>query len=311
MNKVSIKNYNDYSTYIRNLFGERVQKISLNVGYSCPNRDGTKGIGGCTYCNISSIKPAYAKATKSISKQLEEGISFFSKKYDSQNYIAYFQSYTNTYNDKSTLIKAYEEALSFPGIIGLVVATRPDCIDREVVTILKEFSKSKYVSVELGIESTNEQTLKKINRCHTFQDTINAIELLASAKIKTGGHLILGFPWETKEDVLRHAKNISSLPINYLKLHHLQILKFTQMAKDYFANENDFRFLNVDQYLDLIIEFLMHLNPEIVVQRFISESPSHLLIAPLWNGIKNFEFTQKIDTKMKERGVFQGTFYKI
>lgn len=308
---MSIKNYNDYSTYIRNLFGERVQKISINVGYSCPNRDGTKGIGGCTYCNISSIKPAYAKATKSISKQLEEGISFFTNKYKSQKYIAYFQSYTNTYNDKSTLIKAYEEALSFPGIIGLVVATRPDCIDKEVVSILKEFSKSKYVSVELGIESTNEQTLKKINRCHTFQDTINAIELLASAKIKTGGHLILGFPWETKEDVLLHAKNISLLPINYLKLHHLQILKFTQMAKDYIVNEKDFRFLNVDQYLDLIIEFLMNLNPEIVIQRFISESPSHLLIAPQWNGIKNFEFTQKIDNKMKDLGVFQGTLFKI
>lgn len=308
---MSIKNYNDYSTYIRNLFGERVQKISLNVGYSCPNRDGTKGTGGCTYCNISSIKPAYAKATKSISKQLEEGISFFKNKYKSQNYIAYFQSYTNTYNDRSTLIKAYEEALSFPGIIGLVVATRPDCIDKEVVSILKEFSKSKYVSVELGIESTNEQTLKKINRCHTFQDTINAIELLASAEIKTGGHLILGFPWETNKDVLLHAKNISLLPINYLKLHHLQILKFTQMAKDYIVNEKDFRFLNVDQYLDLIIEFLMNLNPEIVIQRFISESPSHLLIAPQWNGIKNFEFTQKIDNKMKELGVFQGTLFKI
>lgn len=306
MTQIFDKNYNDYSTHIRNTFGLRVQKISINTGYSCPNRDGTKGTGGCTYCNIASIKPAYAQSTKTITDQLEQGISFFSKKYKARKYLAYFQSYSNTYNNKSTLIKAYEEALSFPDIIGLVVATRPDCIDNEVIEVLKHFSRDKYVCVELGIESTNEYTLQKINRCHSFQDTIKAIELLANENIKTGGHLILGFPWESKEDIILHATKLSTLPLNYLKLHHLQILKYTQMAKDYSKNSATYHFRSVNEYLDLIIEFLTHLKSDIVIQRFIAESPPYLLIAPNWNGIKNFEFSKLIDKKMKCLNLYQG-----
>jgi radical SAM protein (TIGR01212 family) len=298
--------YNDYSTYIKNTFGERVQKISINTGYSCPNRDGTKGIGGCTYCNINSIKPSYALAKKSVSEQLKEGIDFFSKKYKAQKYLAYFQSYTNTYHTDNELIKTYDEALQFPQIIGLVIGTRPDCISNTIADYLQELSKSKYISVELGIESTNEFTLQKINRCHTFQETIDTVNRLANRNILVGGHLILGFPWESKDEMILHAKKISKLPISFLKIHHLQIHKFTQLAKDFEENPNQFNFLNADEYLELIIEFLENLRSDIVIQRFITESPKHLLLAPFWDGIKNYEFSSKVEKKLIEKKSWQG-----
>lgn len=303
------ESYNNYATYIRDFFGERVQKISLNTGYSCPNRDGTKGVGGCTYCNINSIKPNYAHAKKSVTEQLREGIDFFSQKYKAQKYLAYFQSYSNTYQNIEELIKTYEEALSFPGVVGLVIATRPDCINKEIVNYLSQLSKTHYISVELGIESTNEYTLKKINRCHTYRDTVRAVELLAKNNIITGGHLILGFPWETRDEMILHAKNISKLPLNLVKIHHLQILKNTQMAKEYELTKEEFPLYNLQDYLDLTVEFLENLRSDIVVQRFISESPKQLLIAPLWKGVKNYEFTTLLEKKLKKLNTWQGRLY--
>lgn len=304
------KPYNAYSSYIRTVFGGRVQKISINTGYSCPNRDGTKGVGGCTYCNINSIKPAYANAQKTITEQLKQGITFFSKKYITQKYLAYFQSYTNTYQKSPSLVAAYQEALSFPGVVGLVIATRPDCINEEMTEIIKDLSKDKYISVELGLESTNERTLEKINRCHTYQDSVKAVEMLAKAKINVGAHIILGFPWENHQEAIIHSKNISKLPLNSVKLHHLQILKYTQLAKDYSLNEKHFPLLNPKEYLDLIIEFLENLNPRFAVQRFISESPLSLLIAPHWGGIKNYEFADRVEKKMMELQTFQGRCFE-
>lgn len=298
--------FTSYSNYIRETFGERVQKISINTGYSCPNRDGTKGLGGCTYCNINSIKPEYANAKKSVTQQLTEGINFFSQRYKVIKYLAYFQSYTNTYHSNETLIKTYEEALNVPDVIGLVIGTRPDCISTEIADYLQEVSKTKYVSVELGIESTNEITLQKINRCHTYQETIDAVEMLAGKNILVGGHLILGFPWETKEDILLHAKNVSKLPLKFLKIHHLQILKSTQLARDYEVNKDTFNLLTLPEYLDITVEFLENLRSDIVVQRFLSEAPKDLLIAPHWEGVKNYEFTSKIEKKMRELGTWQG-----
>lgn len=303
------ESYNNYSTYIRDFFGERVQKISLNAGYSCPNRDGTKGVGGCTYCNINSIKPNYAHAKKSVTEQLREGIDFFSQKYKAQKYLAYFQSYSNTYQNIEELIKTYEEALSFPGVVGLVIATRPDCINKETVNYLSQLSKTHYISVELGIESTNEYTLKKINRCHTYRDTVRAVELLAKNNIITGGHLILGFPWETRDEMILHAKNISKLPLNLVKIHHLQILKNTQLAKEYELSKEEFPLYNLQDYLDLTVEFLENLRSDIVVQRFIAESPRQLLIAPLWKGVKNYEFTTLVEKKLKKLNTWQGRLY--
>ena len=298
--------YNSYSAYIRNAFGERVQKISINTGYSCPNRDGTKGLGGCTYCNINSIKPDYANAKKSVTEQLKEGIDFLSKKNTSLKYLAYFQSYTNTYSNNEELIRTYEEALSFPDVMGLVIGTRPDCISKEIIEYLHQISKTKYVSVELGIESTNDLTLQKINRCHTYAETIDAVELLAKNNLLVGGHLILGFPWESRSDLIAHAQKVSLLPLKFLKIHHLQILEHTQLAKEYKLNKEAFSFYDLQEYLLLIIEFLENLRPDIVVQRFISESPKALLLAPHWKGVKNYQFATLVEQKLKELNTWQG-----
>jgi len=307
MNCDSQSLYRSNSEYIRKTFGERVQKIVINTGYSCPNRDGTKGLGGCTYCNINSIKPNYAKAKKSITQQLAEGIEFFSRKNTTKKYLAYFQSYTNTYNDIDALIKDYEEALRYEGVLGLVIATRPDCIPPELINYLSTIAKAKYISLELGIESTNDNTLKKINRCHSYQETIDAITLLSKNNISVGGHLILGFPWESKEEMIQHAKNISLLPIQQIKLHHLQVLQNTELARQY--SVNPFSLMRIDEYLELVINFLEHLRPNIVVQRFIAESPKHLLIAPQWNGIRNRDFTTMVKNKLKELNTWQGKMF--
>lgn len=296
------------SEYIRKTFGERVQKIAINTGYSCPNRDGTKGLGGCTYCNINSIKPDYAKPKKSIHQQLAEGIDFFSKKNSGNKYLAYFQSYTNTYNNIDVLIKDYEEALSYEGVLGLVIATRPDCIPDGLINYLSNIAKTKYISVELGIESTNDDTLKKINRCHSYQETIDAITTLSKNGITVGGHLILGFPWESREEMIQHAIRISQLPLQQIKLHHLQVLHNTELARQYSVNA--FPLMSVNEYLDLIVNFLEHLRSDIVVQRFIAESPKKLLIAPQWNGIRNRDFTTMVESKMRELNTWQGKKYK-
>lgn len=292
------------SNYIRETFGERVQKISINTGNSCPNRDGTKGIGGCTYCNINSIRPGYAFSKKSVTTQIKEGIVFFSHKNNTQKYLVYFQSYTNTFGNIKELISDYQEALQYPGVVGLVIATRPDCLPTEVVEYLNALSEKTYISVELGIESTKEETLLKINRCHTYTETIYAFNLLSNKKINLGGHIIIGFPWESKEDILNHAKRISQLPIKLLKIHHLQILKNTQLAKEY--ETVNYKLLTVEEHLDLVIEFIEHLRPDIVVQRFIAESPRNVLIAPQWNGIRNRDFTTMVENKMRELGTWQG-----
>lgn len=305
------KRFNDYSDYIRNHFGSRVQKISVNTGLLCPNRDGTKGKGGCTYCNIASFRPDYAIPQKSVKQQLEEGISFFSKKYKTQKYLAYFQSYTNTYDDYTELKRMYEEALCVPGITGLVIATRPDCISEEVYRLLSELNKETYLSVELGIESVSDATLLKINRCHTFEETVIALNKLHRLGIRVGGHYILGFPWEEKDEILNQAIQLSKLPLDFLKIHHLQILKHTQLGKDYVANPGKFTIYTKEEYLDLLIEFLERLPKGLILQRFISESPPHLLLAPVWNGVKNFQFKESLMKRMEELGTFQSRLVGI
>jgi hypothetical protein len=212
---------NDYSNYIRRKFNGRVQKLSLNAGFTCPNRDGTKGRGGCTFCNNDTFNPGYCKAGLSITEQLDQGISFFAERYPDQYYLAYFQAYTNTYDTLARLKVLYEEALSHPQIKGMVVGTRPDCVPDDLIKYFQKLQEQYYIVVELGIESTNEETLKRVNRGHTFQETKETIERLYNAGIPVGGHLILGLPGETNEMILEHADILSHLPLNYLKLHQL------------------------------------------------------------------------------------------
>lgn len=303
------KRYNDYSSFIKETFNERVQKISLNIGFTCPNRDGTKGIGGCTYCNNNTFSPGYCQPVKTVSQQLEEGILFFSKKYEAQKYLAYFQSYTNTYASIDVLKSMYLEALNYPNVIGLVIGTRPDCINPEVVELLTKISKQHFVSLEFGVESTLNRTLKLINRCHSFEETIAAYNMAKEKGLQLGAHMILNLPGESREEILNHAKELSKLPINTLKLHQLQIVKHTVMALQYKENPEMFKLINMDQYIELLVEFISFLRPDIIIERFISESPEHLLIAPQWGGIKNFEVVNRIDKKFIEKNLWQGKYY--
>ena len=304
------KRYLNYASFIKQRFGQRVQKISLDIGFSCPNRDGSKGYGGCTYCNNSTFNPEYCGPEKSIKEQLESGISFFSKKYKDQKYLAYFQAYTNTYADISSLKELYREALSVPNVIGLVIGTRPDCISAELIDYLSFLSEKHYISLEFGVESTLNKTLLKVNRCHTFEDTIQAYELCKNSGIDLGAHLIIGLPGESRQELQEHAKRISELPIQTLKLHHLQIVKNSIMAVQFKRNPDDFDLFAAEDYIEFISEFITYLRPDIVIERFISEAPLDLLIAPKWNGLKNFEIVAKIDKNLVKKNLWQGKYYR-
>jgi len=303
------KRYNSANVYFKKIFNQRVQKIAIDAGFTCPNRDKTKSVGGCTYCNNITFKPFYCNPEKSINQQINEGISFFSKKYASIKFIAYFQAYTNTYASLDILKKLYNEALSNPDIVGLVISTRPDCVDYEKLEFIAELSKTKYVSIEYGIESTNDETLKKINRASTFDDAKQAIEMTANKGINVGAHLILGLPEETEEMILEHAIKISELKINTLKMHQLQIIKNTKMAYEYEKKVFDFKLFNIDEYVNLVVAFVERLNPNIMIERFSSESPLDLLIAPNWGGLKNYEIVHKIEKRLEKLNTWQGKFY--
>ncbi|MDH3381801.1 MAG: TIGR01212 family radical SAM protein [Flavobacteriaceae bacterium] len=304
------KRYNDYSSFLKNKFTERVQKISLDTGFTCPNRDGSKGVGGCTYCNNNSFNPDYCEPEKSIHQQLKEGVSFFASKYKAQQYLAYFQAYTNTYADLSLLRKMYTEAVEYPGVIGLVIGTRPDCINEEIVSILEDIAKNHYVSLEFGVESTINRTLEIVNRCHTFEETKAAYELANNRGLHLGAHMILGLPGESREEMLNHAVELSKLPINSLKLHQLQIIKNTLMAFQYKNKPEMFNLFSLEDYLEFITDFVGLLRPDIVIERFSSQSPTDLLIAPYWGGLKNFELVAKVEKRLEEKNSWQGKFYQ-
>ena len=299
------KRYNDYGSYIKMKFGERVQKISIDIGFTCPNRDGSKGYGGCTYCNNNSFNPDYCKPEVSISDQLQKGIEFFQRKRKIQKFLAYFQAYTNTYADVAVLKEMYLEALNVPGVIGLVIGTRPDCISDDVIELLADIAKNYYVSLEFGVESTNERTLIEVNRCHTYEETKAAYKRCANKGIELGAHIILGLPGESREDLLKHAVALSKLPISTLKLHHLQIVKGSVMAAQYKNNPDKFNLFELQNYIEFVAEFIELLRPNIVIERFISEAPGDLLIAPKW-GLKNFEVVAKLDKYLQQSQLHQG-----
>lgn len=304
-----IKRYNDYNLVLKNNFAERVQKITVNAGFTCPNRDGSKGWGGCTYCNNQTFSPQYCSPEKSVKEQIEEGIQFFHHKYQAQKYLIYFQSYTNTYGEMSHLVRLYEEALEHPKVLGLVIGTRPDCISDELLTYFSDLSKKKYVMIEYGVESTSNETLQFINRGHNYEEAEQAIIKTAEKGIFSGAHIILGLPKEEREVVLSHADNLSKLPLTVIKMHQLQLVRGTKMAHQYEENPESFHLYTLDEYIDLAIDFIERLNPEIAIERFVSQSPKELLIAPDW-GVKNFEFIDKINKRLIFRDTYQGRLYK-
>lgn len=306
--KESLHRYNDFSAWLSTLFPYKVQKISLNAGFTCPNRDGTVGYGGCTYCNNQTFNPAYCRTEKSVTEQLEEGKLFFARKYPDMKYLAYFQAYTNTYGKLQELKRKYEEALQVPDVVGIVIGTRPDCMPDELLDYLEELNRRTFLIVEYGVESTDNATLKRINRGHTFEAAEEAIRRTAEKGIRVGVHIILGLPGETNEQLIQQAGVLSSLPITTLKLHQLQLIKGTRMAAEFEKQPEDFHLYTADEYIDLVIDYVEHLNPRIVLERFVSQSPKELLIAPDW-GLKNHEFTDKVRKRMRERDSWQGKLY--
>lgn len=301
--------YKEFGELLNKHFDHKVQKISINAGFTCPNRDGLKGRGGCTYCNNQSFSPGYGGKQKTVTQQLEEGISFFSHKYPEMKYLAYFQSYTNTYDSLDKLIALYEEALSYPNVVGIIVGTRPDCMPKDLLNYFEMLNKKTFLMIEYGLESTLDSTLEFINRGHTHAESTEAIIQTAQKGIYVGAHLILGLPHESREDILAHADALSKLPLTTVKLHQLQLIRQTVMAKQYKENPEWFNLFEVDDYIDLCVDFAERLNPNFIIERFVSQSPKSLLIAPDW-GLKNFEFTAKVIKRFQERNTYQGRLFK-
>ena len=301
--------YNDLSTFLSLHFPFKVQKISINAGFTCPNRDGSVGYGGCTYCNNQTFNPAYCHTDKSVGQQLEEGKRFFSGKYPEMKYLAYFQAYTNTYGELEELKRKYEEALAVADVVGLVIGTRPDCMPDDLLDYLEELNKRTFVWIEYGIESTDDETLRRINRGHTFAEAEDAIVRTARRGMPVGGHVILGLPGEEREALIKQAEQLSRLPFTTLKLHQLQLIRGTRMASEYEKTPELFHLYSADEYIDLVIDYIEHLRPDLVLERFVSQSPKELLIAPDW-GLKNYEFTEKVKKRMNERNAWQGKYYK-
>lgn len=303
------KRYNDFSSYFKNKFAERVQKVSVDAGFTCPNRDGVKGVGGCTYCNNKTFKPSYCDLENSVGSQIKEGVDFFGKKYKSMKFLAYFQAYTNTYAPLEDLKILYEEALQHPKVVGLVISTRPDAVNDELLDYLAELSQRMYIMVEFGLESHLDKSLKSINRGHTFAESIWALEQTAKRGINNCAHLILGLQGESREELLDQARVISKLPVKNLKLHQLQIHRGTLLEKQYLQNPTQFKMFTLEEYVELVVDYLELLNPNIIVERFVSQAPAEMLIAPKW-GLKNFEFVTKVEKRLKQRNTWQGRLFE-
>jgi hypothetical protein len=298
--------YRNFAAYLKEFYGKRVQKISVNGGFTCPNRDGTKGVGGCIYCDNISFSPDYTVQQKPIFQQIEEGIAYFAKKYPTQKYIAYFQNYTNTYAPVNELEIKYAEALKHPDVVALAISTRPDCVNKEVLELLAEINREKKVFLELGVESTKEETLKLIHRCHTFEDVKQAVDLVKSYGLWITMHLIFGLPGEQKEDVLMHANKISALQVDSVKLHQLQVIKGSPLERIYKDNPDFINPVSLDNYLEWVIEFLENLDSTIFVERFTSESPVELVVSPQWGNIKNYHVVEMLKKRMEMLNTYQG-----
>lgn len=287
--------YVEFGPWLQSELGCKVQKISVNAGMTCPNRDGTLGTGGCTFCNNQTFNPAYCRTEKSVTQQLEEGKQFFARKYPTMKYLAYFQAYTNTYAELDRLVSLYEEALRVPDVVGLVIGTRPDCMPDNLLDYLEELNRRTFLIVEYGVESANDETLLRINRGHTFRQSCEAIRRTAERGIRVGAHVILGFPWEPFDELMRQAEEIGRLPLTTLKLHQLQIIRGTQLAREY--AEHPWAVPTAEEYIDLVLNYISRLPYGLVMERFVSQSPPEMVIAPQW-GLKNHEFANLLRNRM-------------
>lgn len=295
--------YKEFGTWLQAELGCKAQKLSVDAGLTCPNRDGTLGRGGCTFCDNRTFNPAYCRQGGSITDQLEAGKRFFSRKYPTMKYLAYFQSYSNSYGTLSHLKELYEEALRVPDVVGLVIGTRPDCMPDALLEYLEELNRRTFLLVEYGVESANEETLVRVNRGHTFAQARECIIRTAQRGIRVGVHMILGFPWETRSELIRQAQLIASLPITTLKLHQLQVIKGTQLAREY--ELHPWPLPTAEEYVDLVLEYISHLPSSLVLERFVSQSPPEYVIAPRW-GLKNHEFSALVKKAIQKRSTQLG-----
>ena len=306
----NLRRFNSYAGYIKRKFGGRAQKLTLDAGFTCPNRDGTIGTGGCSYCNNNSFNPSYCTPAKPITQQLNEGIEFHNFRYRRvEKFLAYFQAFSNTYAPLDKLKELYGEALSHPKVNGLVIGTRPDCVDEEKLDYLAELAKEYYVSVEYGVESCYNRTLERINRGHTFEKSAWAIEETAKRGLNVGVHFIVGLPGESRDDLTNQTKMINELPLTTIKFHQLQIVTGTAFAIEYEKHPDSFNFFTLDEYLLLMVEIIERLNPSVVVERFTGEASPKTLIAPNWGKYRSDQLLQKFENLLAEKDTWQGKLW--
>jgi len=304
------RRFNAYSNHSKKIFGSRIQKVSINAGFTCPNRDGSIGRGGCTYCNNNAFSPSYCTTDKSVIQQIEHGVNFHKTRYKgSPSYLAYFQSYSNTYDSLDKLKTLYSQALNHPNVIGLVIGTRPDCVDDAKLDYFQSLAENLYVSIEYGIESCYDKTLKRINRGHDFETAVKAIEKTANRNLNIGSHLIFGLPGESHQEMMEEANILSKLPLNYIKFHQLQIVKDTIMAKEFQDTPENFKLFGMDEYLEFFANFIEKLNPDFVVERFVGEAPPAFILNKQW-GLRNDQIINKFEKILEERDSWQGKYYK-
>lgn len=302
--------FNSYSGYFKRHFGGRIQKLAVNAGFTCPNRDGTVGTSGCTFCNNAAFTPSYCTPAKSVAQQIEEGIEFHRRRYRSADrYLVYFQSFSNTYAPLERLREIYSEALSDPRVAGIVVGTRPDCIDGEKLDYFAELAATRYVAIEYGIESCYDATLKAVNRGHDFECARRTAEATADRGIPVGAHFILGLPGETEEMMVRAADTINSMPLRTVKFHQLQIFRDTPMAEDWEAHPEKYRFHSLEEYIDLFIDILERLRPDLVVERFAGEAPPRFHFGPSWGTIRNEQLLAKLESRLQQRETYQSRLW--
>jgi radical SAM protein (TIGR01212 family) len=301
------RRFNAYSEYFKRTFGRRVQKISVDAGFTCPNRDGTLARGGCTYCNNKAFNPSYCHPSKPVKRQIEEGIEFHKVRYRrAKDYLVYFQPYSNTYASLDRLKKIYESALSVDGVKGLVIGTRPDCVDDTKLEYLSQLSEQYYIVIEYGVESIYDNTLDLINRKHTYEKSKEAIEKTSDYGLNVGAHFIFGLPGETKQMMLDSVEEVSSLPLTTIKFHQLQIVTGTFMANDYKINPYIYHLFGFEEYIDFIISYIEKLNPNFIIERFAGEVPPRFLAAPGWGLIRNDKVNVTIEKELEKRNTWQG-----
>ena len=300
-----VKLYNKFSEHLKETFGCRVYKISINAGFTCPNRNGTKGIGGCIYCDeFGSGNRAYLNL--SIPEQIKKGIEELKKKYKAEKFIAYFQAFSNTYASPDKLKKLYDEALQSPDIVGLSIGTRPDCVNKDILAMINEYTEKYYVWIEYGLQSASDETLRKINRGHSVADFINAVKLTKNYDINICAHIILGLPFESKETMLKSADLLNELGIDGVKIHSLYVVKNSGLAELY--QKGQFQTMTQEEYVTLAVDYLERLSPSIIIQRLTGETYRDLLIAPDWTLRKN-ETIKMIEEELKRRNSYQGKKY--